>query len=284
MDQPIGDGVASHDHNDGDADPAIPARTIVASPTNASDPASCITLLGIMRIPILILVGSLSLAVPVHGQLSDSEQKWFVALLYDSMPLPDVVSKIREGKVPDSSILAIVTILSNSYEVETHRMRGASENKVYVSKDGKKEAVYDANGNLVKDGINDGSYNYFHAQRDPLRHLTFDIAPWLLLGQSRNDPTTREERVHEHAADIFAGLARARENYGKAVNPTAIDLKQPGTAEAIALFLVAIENGGADELLEAVDPSRQVTDERLIGMVRQFEDGLRTLMSPKTNN
>jgi hypothetical protein len=234
-----------------------------------------------MRLQFYILIGSLIVADAARAQLTDAKQKSFVKQVQTVLPISETVANIRNGKVPASTLRVIYTILSNTHEVEIHRMRGATGNKVYVSKDGHHEAVYDARGNSVKDGINDASYNYFHAQKDPLRHLTFDIAPWLLWGQSPNDPTSHRERVHAYAADVFAGVVRARANDSKTDPPGDIDLQEMGTAEALAIFLAAIERGNAQRMLELVDSEEKRSDKQLIEIVTEFEKGMLSLFSSK---
>src|SRR5262245_20590106 len=155
-----------------------------------------------MRIAIAIAILVLLAARPIQAQLSESAQSKFINDLHNSLGLSDAVKRVVDGKVDNSKIRAIAAILRKSNEIEIHRMRGGRNNTLFLHPDGHREAVYDGNGRLVQDGINDGSYNYFHPQRDALRHFTFDIAPWLLFGQSRNDPTTRAERIHAYSTDL----------------------------------------------------------------------------------
>src|SRR5262245_23702278 len=143
-----------------------------------------------MRIAIAVSILLLLVARPIRAQLTESAQSKFVNDLHHSLGLSDLVRRVVGGKIDNAKIRVIAAILRNSNEIEIHRMRGGGNNKVFLHPDGHQEAVYDGNGLLVQDGINDGSYNYFHPQQDALRHFTFDIAPWLLFGQSRTDPTT----------------------------------------------------------------------------------------------
>lgn len=240
-------------------------------------------------IPVLVgaslLVGSCRAQVPKteqdQAQLSESEQKTFIKGLHDRLPLADSVNRVSDGEIPMRTMRAISAILRNTREVEIHRMRGATENETYVSTNGSDEAVYDAEGKLVEDGINDGSYNYFHPQQDSLRHFTFDIVPWLLLGHSSKDPTSRRERVHAYAADVFSGVARARQQKPTAANSDAIDLSQPGAAEAIAVFVTAIERGNAQQMVEVIDSNDGLSDQQLMEIVKRFEHGLLAVTSPE---
>jgi hypothetical protein len=232
-----------------------------------------------MRRAISILIVLLVIAHPIRAQLSESDQTQFVTDLHSSLGLSDMVKRLRDGKIDDNKIRVIAAILRNTNEVEIHRMREGGKNVVYLSPDGHQEAVYDGNGKLVIDGINDGSYNYFHPQKDALRHFSFDIAPWLLYGQSPNDPTTRAERVHAYSADVFEGVMRALaapRTEGKLDN---VSLEDSGCAEAVAIFLLAIERENADEMIRVVSLQEKKTDQELVPLVRKFEAGLQKLIA-----
>lgn len=107
-------------------------------------------------------------------------------------------------------------------------MRGATENTLFLHKDGHKEAVYDAKGQLVQDGINDGSYNYEHPVKNPFGHYIKDIEPWIKWGASPLDPTNVEERTYAYMGDLEGGIRKAREmwpqvsqkNYAENQHPT----------------------------------------------------------------
>jgi hypothetical protein len=214
---------------------------------------------------------------PIRAQLSGSAQMEFLTVLHGTIGLSDLVKRVHNGKIENEKMRVIAAIFRNTNEVNIHRMRGGANNKVYLSKDGQSEAVYDGNGKLVEDGINDGSYNYFHPHEDALRHFSFDITPWLLFGQSRDDPTTRAERVHAYSADVFDGVTRALEaprTNGKLAD---VNLRDSGAAEAVAIFLLAIERGNAEEMIRVVSLQEKKSDGELVQLVRRFETGLRTL-------
>jgi pimeloyl-ACP methyl ester carboxylesterase len=68
-------------------------------------------------------------------------------------------------------------------------------NKKYVSSAGGNfEAVYDADGNLVEDDQNMGTYN-FHGPDDTFGHLKMDVLPYWLWGNTENDNTPLANRV-----------------------------------------------------------------------------------------
>ena len=232
-----------------------------------------------MRILFQIILLSSSMCGPLRAQLSNSDQEQMAAMVRESFAVSETVNRIQNNEIPQERLRIIAAILRNTKEVEIHRMRGANENKVYLHPEGKQEAVYDADGKLVKDGINDGSYNYFHPHRDAPRHFTFDIAPWLLFGQSPKDPTTVKERVHAYAADVFAGVARARQAKLSQGELEDVAADEMGNAEAIAIFLAAMERGNAEEMIEIFESHDEINDQEVALIVKKFEAGLYTLVS-----
>jgi hypothetical protein len=212
--------------------------------------------------------------LPIQAQLSESDQTRMIKGLHISFELATMVQRVREGKVEANKLRAIETVLRNTNELSIHRMRGAKGNEVFLSPDGHQEAVYDHNHQLVRDGINNGTYNYFHPQKDPLRHFSFDIAPWLLLGQSPKDRTSHAERVNAYSADLFNGIIRTLEAPQASQELNKLDLKQAGSAEAVAIFLQATERGNADELLRVVIAGKKRDHRELAQLVRKFEVGL----------
>ena len=99
-------------------------------------------------------------------------------------------------------------VLKNTSEINIHQMRGAIGNVVYISNDGHKEAVYDSAKNIVTDPVNKGSYNYSNPIKDPYGHFFKDIFPWLILGNTRDDPTTISERLSAYNKDLKIGFKR----------------------------------------------------------------------------
>ncbi|MDP4145460.1 MAG: hypothetical protein Q8936_13405 [Bacillota bacterium] len=97
-------------------------------------------------------------------------------------------------------------ILSNTMEIASHNLKGASGNTVYISEDGHKEAVYDVNGNLVTDPINMGSYNNYYYKEYPYRHFFFDTVPWIFWGNAKNDNSTVKERIVGFNMDFNRGV------------------------------------------------------------------------------
>ena len=79
-----------------------------------------------------------------------------------------------------------------------HNLSGASGNMDYRGK-GRREgqqAIYDANGNLVLTPENTGTYDFEAPGILTLDdHQVMDIRPWLIWGNSPQDPTTYHERL-----------------------------------------------------------------------------------------
>jgi len=69
------------------------------------------------------------------------------------------------------------------------------DNKKIVSLDGKYEAIYDSNGNIVKDPRDIGTYNYFNPDKNKVLHGIFDVVPWIICGNSNDDTTTIFQRI-----------------------------------------------------------------------------------------
>jgi hypothetical protein len=110
-------------------------------------------------------------------------------------------------EIPNSEYLSIIRyILKNTYENNIHKMRGENENRVYVNEDGR-EAVYDKNGNLVTNSYNQGSYNY-GSYDEPIHKFLVDIAPWLQWGNTRDDPTSFDERLYYYTYDLNNGIQK----------------------------------------------------------------------------
>ena len=70
-----------------------------------------------------------------------------------------------------------------------------ANNDKYVSVDGHIEGVYDENGNLVTDSVNQGTYNFANPNKDPIGHFIKDVIPYYIWGNSPDDPTSFWERV-----------------------------------------------------------------------------------------
>jgi hypothetical protein len=134
-----------------------------------------------------------------NGQLQGSEQldiKTLFSLNYN------------RPQNPDQRQLSIIRyILKNTYENNIHKMRGETENVVYVNEDGR-EAVFDENGNLVTNSYNRGSFNFYSNEKEPIKKFLVDIAPWLKWGNTQDDPTSFYERLYYYTLDLDYGIQK----------------------------------------------------------------------------
>ena len=77
-----------------------------------------------------------------------------------------------------------------------HQFTSANKNnKKFVSPDGKYEAIYDEDNNLVTDSRDVGTYNYASPNKDPLGHAIKDVLPWIIWGNSPEDSTKWYQRL-----------------------------------------------------------------------------------------
>jgi hypothetical protein len=100
--------------------------------------------------------------------------------------------------------------LAPSDETAFHRIgieRGEYIKK-YIHDDGREYVFYEEPNTQpipVFDDINDGTYNYSNAT---IKHLVFDVYPWVLYGATPEDPTTINERMSE-----LAGSDKAKKTF-----------------------------------------------------------------------
>ena len=184
--------------------------------------------------------------------------------------LDPYIERIKSGEVSSRQISILYAILQNTREVCIHQQNGAKDNTVYVGPDGHKEAVYGKDKKLVQDGVNDGSYNYFHPSEQPLRHFTADISPWIMWGQSRTDKTTVKSRIYAYMGDLEGGINRT---LSQKKIPT-IKAKEDAQLQALAVFIRAIEEGEAESLFELFESKKKVTDKQLIDVLTRLNRGL----------
>ena len=121
--------------------------------------------------------------------------------------LKDGLKKLNvdlDSKIPDERLAVINFILQNTYEINIHRMRGEEDNQVYT-KDTGEEAVFDKDGNLVTNDWNKGSFN-FGTYAKPIQKFELDIWPWLVWGNTREDPTSFDERFYYYLMDLDTGI------------------------------------------------------------------------------
>jgi hypothetical protein len=74
---------------------------------------------------------------------------------------------------------------------------------VYVGNDERYKGyqyVFDSDGNLVRDPANMGTHNVSDPNSEGSNHVWSDVLPWILLGNSTNDPSTPEQRLNSAIA------------------------------------------------------------------------------------
>lgn len=109
-----------------------------------------------------------------------------------------------EKKIPAKKLAAINYILKNTYENNIHKMRDEDGNVVYTKSTGE-EAVFDQEGKLVTNDWNRGSFNYGTYDK-PIQKFELDIWPWMVWGNTVEDPTTFDERLYYYCMDLDIGI------------------------------------------------------------------------------
>ena len=219
------------------------------------------------------LLAYLLCATAAVAQLTDAEQERSAAQFRAAMRLDRACERIKAGEIDGKRLAIVRAVLSATKEVFIHQQRGATKNQIYLSPDGHMEAVFGADGKLVADGMNDGSYNYFHPESDAVRHFSFDIHPWILWRASRKDPTTPNERIFSYVSDLERGITGAAKasDLGK-VEPAVLRV---GEIEAYAIFLRVVERGDATELFDLIEQKRITDSAGLVPLLRKLEAGFR---------
>ncbi len=188
-----------------------------------------------------------------------------------------IAAEIRKSNKEEAAL--IYHWLSNTSETRIHQLRGAVDNVVYVHKDGHTEAVFDGEGNMVRDGINDGSYNYAHPEGDPINHFNKDILPWIFWGYSREDPTSIEERLIAYSEALGGGLVLAQE---KEIDLSKTRKLTKSERSGIAVFMRVIESGEVSEIYDILrDPSYESKDPFSVG--DRLTRGLVIVIKGETN-
>ncbi len=206
----------------------------------------------------------------VFAELGEKQMSSHCKMTEKELKLAPYIQQIKSGKISTQKISILYTILQNTHEVCIHQQNGAKDNTVYLSPDGHKEAVYGKDKKLVKDGVNDGSYNYFHPTEQPLLHFSFDISPWIMWGQSRTDHTTVESRIYAYMGDLEGGINRSLQQKKRST----VKIQNEGQIQALAIFIRAIEEGKAESLFELFDSKEQITDKQLNDVLTRLNRGL----------
>jgi hypothetical protein len=161
---------------------------------------------------------------------------------------------------PNQEQLSIINyILENTYENNIHRMRGETENRVYITEDGR-EAVFDKNGNLATNSYNKGSYNYAPYNR-PIEKFLLDITPWLELGNARDDPTSFDERLYYYTLDLNYGIQKyIFEGSGENIREILFNELSENEKEVYYIFIYIIFNENYKIQLDRENIPRLIND------------------------
>ena len=143
-------------------------------------------------------------------------EKNIISVFKDSKNTIDLKKYLEDGlkelniditkEIPKENISIINYILKFVYENNIHKMRNEDDNVVYTKKTGE-EAVFNKNGDLVTNDWNRGSFNYGKYEQ-PINKFLLDIWPWLVWGNTKNDPTTFDERFYYYCMDLDPGIQK----------------------------------------------------------------------------
>jgi hypothetical protein len=168
-----------------------------------------------------------------------------------------VIATFSEKHRKTKTVLIIRAILAQTGEYHSHNLNGATGNTVVLHEDGHREAVYDQKGQLVIDCANAGSYNFFHPMKQPLRHFTADILPWLRWGNCKDDPTTQDERIHSYVKDFGDGLRKVLENRKELQLDQSLPIEDESQTQALAFFEAAIHVAHDDSVFDFFEQGTQ---------------------------
>ena len=143
-------------------------------------------------------------------------EKNIISVFKDSKNTIDLKKYLEDGlkelniditkEIPKENISIINYILKFAYENNIHKMRNENDNVVYTKETGE-EAVFNKNGDLVTNDWNRGSFNYGKYEQ-PINKFLLDIWPWLVWGNTKNDPTTFDERFYYYCMDLDPGIQK----------------------------------------------------------------------------
>ena len=141
-------------------------------------------------------------------------EKNIISVFKDSKNVIDLKKYLEDGlkelniditkEISKENISIINYILKFAYENNIHKMRNEKDNVVYTKETGE-EAVFNKNGDLVTNDWNQGSFNYGKYEQ-PINKFLLDIWPWLVWGNTKNDPTTFDERFYYYCMDLDTGI------------------------------------------------------------------------------
>ncbi len=238
-----------------------------------------------MRLTIFVLSFFMVFATSVQAHIDQKEMKDSMDETKKLLNLEKTIERIEKGEINSRKLQIIYLILQNTSEHYIHNLNGAIGNEVYLHVDGHKEAVYDPNGKLVQDGINDGSYNYYDRKKEPLKHFSFDTHPWIIWGASKKDVTSQQERIFGLVSDIELGLLAALESKENLTNIKNDNWDRLGQLQALAIIYLALEKANSDTLYSLFEKDKsKITRNEITQSLRALEAGLNNLYHSKNKN
>ena len=120
------------------------------------------------------------------------------------------VGSIKKKKKGTFTIAPENEAVYHNYDLNSGKINISSDaNKKYVDYNTGKEVVIDSNGNIVKNSMLVGTFNFFTYKPkndfDKNKH-TIDIMTWIEWGTGINDTTTRSQRIECFAIGTFVSF------------------------------------------------------------------------------
>ena len=115
-------------------------------------------------------------------------------------------------------------IKASNFENMYHRHKNQTDNVKYYNKKTGQEIIFDANGKVVTDVENIGTYNYYSPGNtiDNVLHIWADVLLYYIWGNDENDTTPLINRIFSRA-DLWMDLGR--EKYVEFVEKNKVDHK-----------------------------------------------------------
>jgi len=196
------------------------------------------------------------------------------------LDLQNTIQRIEKGEIESRRLQIIYLILQNTPEHHIHNLNGVTGNKVFVHIDGHSEAVFDKDGKLVKDGVNDGSYNYFDGTRHPLKHFAFDIHPWIIWGNSSKDKTSKEERIYGYVCDLEIGIRKALDAKESLKEIKKENWDKDGQLQALAIFILIQKEARTTSLFSLFERDiSSITDQNIFDALKNLAIGFNKVYS-----
>ena len=107
-----------------------------------------------------------------------------------------------------------------------------------------------------------------------MRHLAYDMWPWIAMGAERTDPTSRDERVEAYSLDLVNGILYSQQQRAELDQLPVSSWDAYGQVAALALIATAIERGEATEFLGVVTSAEAPSPEVLEALRSKLVAGL----------